>query len=55
MIGAAIVAALDDTTPTVDGFRFVLLEIETTSYQRDPDGLTKHAILTFHALIESTT
>lgn len=52
-IGAAILAALDDNPPTVEGFTCVICEIESISYLDDPDGETKHAVLTFHILLES--
>ncbi len=52
-LGAAIVAALDDNPPSVDGFTCVIFEIESINYLPDPDGETHHAILSFHALLES--
>jgi len=51
-IGAAIVAALDDQPLTVTGYTAVVFEIQNIQYLRDPDGLTRHAALSFRALID---
>lgn len=47
-----ILAALDDQPLTVDGFDVIVFEFERVDYLRDPDGLTRHAAITFHALIQ---
>lgn len=52
-IGAAIIAALDDQPPVVAGFTCVIFEIQSVNYLRDPDGETRHAALTFHALLQT--
>lgn len=52
-MGAAIVAALDDREMTVTGFTCVVFELQSVNYLRDPDGLTSHAALTFHALLQA--
>ncbi len=51
-IGAAIVNALDDKPLTVTSYTNVVFEIQNIQYLRDPDGLTRHAALTFRALIQ---
>lgn len=53
-IGAAIRAALDGAALVLDGHRLVDLTAESTGYLIDPDGLTKHAILSFRARTEPT-
>lgn len=50
-IAAAIVAKLDDKPLTVTGHDVVIMEHQGTQYLRDPDGLSRHAALTFHASI----
>jgi hypothetical protein len=51
-VSASIVDALDDQALTVDGFHLVVLEMQVLNYLRDPDGLTRHAALTFRALLQ---
>jgi hypothetical protein len=51
-IGAAIIAALDDVSLIVSGHTVVVFEIESVHYLRDPDGLTRHAALTFRGLLQ---
>lgn len=53
-IGKAISAALDDQELTVSGHHLVVFEIENIHYLRDPDGLTRHAALTFRGLLQPT-
>lgn len=52
-LGAAIVAALDDHPPTVTGFECVVFELQSVNYLRDPDGLTRHAAISFRALLQA--
>lgn len=54
-IGAAIVAALDDRPLTVDGFNVTVFELESARYLRDPDGLSRHGVITFRGLLEAST
>jgi len=52
-IAAAIVAALDDNeTLNVAAYNVVVFELSSIQYLRDPDGITRHAALTFRALID---
>lgn len=51
-IGAAIVSALDDRPLTVTGYTAVVFELQNIQYLRDSDGITRHAALTFRALID---
>lgn len=54
-ITAAIVDALDDQALTVAGFDVTVFELSSVQYLRDPDGLTRHAAITFRGLLESST
>lgn len=54
-IGAAIVAALDDKPLAVEGFNVTVFELAGAQYLRDPDGLTRHAAITFRGLLEAST
>ncbi len=51
-IGAAIVDALDDQELTVEGYTAVVVQIQNIHYLRDPDGITRHAALSFRVLID---
>lgn len=53
-IARAIVAKLDDQALDVAGFRVNVFELQDTQYLRDPDGKTRHAAITFRALLEAT-
>lgn len=48
----AIMDALDDQPLTLTGFAVVVFEHQSTQYLRDPDGLTRHAAITFRGLIQ---
>lgn len=50
-LAAAIVAALDDQPLAVTGQNVIVFEHRETRYLRDPDGLTRHAAITFRSLI----
>lgn len=39
----------------LDGHLLQLLRVESTQYLRDPDGITKHAAMTFRALTQPDT
>lgn len=54
-IAAAAIAALDDQALTVAGFNVTVFELSSVQYLRDPDGLTRHAAITFRGLLESST
>jgi Protein of unknown function (DUF3168) len=52
-ISGAIVTALNAAAlPLNGGYRLVLLEHDSTQFLIDPDGLTSHAVIVFHALID---
>jgi hypothetical protein len=51
-IAKAILALLDDQPMSLPGFTVVVFEVESVNYLRDPDGLTRHAAITFHSLIQ---
>ncbi len=53
-IAQAVVARLDDVDLIVEGFAVIVLEHQDTRYLRDPDGLTKHAAITFRSLLQPT-
>lgn len=48
-----ILAVLDDKPPPMDGYVAVIFELESIQYLRDPDGLTRHVAMTFHARIQA--
>lgn len=54
-IAAAVIDALDDQALTVTGFDVIVFELSGVQYMRDPDGLTRHAAITFRSLIERST
>jgi hypothetical protein len=47
-----ILAVLDDQAISIAGFSAVIFEFTSVAYLRDPDGLTRHASITFHGLIQ---
>lgn len=47
-----VMAALDEVAFSVTGFRLVVFEFQSVQYLRDPDGLTRHAAITFRGLLE---
>lgn len=50
-ITKAVLALLDDQPMTIPGFDVIVFEVEDIHYLRDPDGLSRHAPITFHAII----
>lgn len=54
-IGAAILATLDNASLSLeDNNRLITIDVEQVNYLPDPDGITKHAALTFRARTEPT-
>jgi hypothetical protein len=55
-IAGAIARALNENTVSI-GSDYALLQLvhQDTRYLDDPDGLSTHAVLTFHALIDGVT
>jgi hypothetical protein len=53
-IASQVLAALDDQTDelVVDGYLLVVFEFHEVRYVRDPDGITRHGIMTFHGLLQ---
>lgn len=54
-ITKAVLALLDDQPLSVPGFSVVVFEFESLNYLRDPDGLTRHAAITFRALVQPSS
>lgn len=52
-ISKAVVAALDDQPLTVTGYSAIVVEFNTINYLRDPDGITRHAAISFRFLIQA--
>ena len=52
-IAARVVKVIDQSLPVLDGFAVVSLDYEATNYLRDPDGLTRRAVITFNALVDA--
>jgi Protein of unknown function (DUF3168) len=50
-IAKRILALLDDVPLAVAGFDTVVFELQDLRYLRDPDGLTRHAAITFHGIL----
>lgn len=53
-LGAALIAALDEHELVLTGHSTVLNELEQVIYLNDPDGIVKHAAVTFRILTEPT-
>lgn len=53
-IAKRILQLLDDVPLAVAGFHAVVFEIQSVNYLRDPDGLTRHAAMTFHGVLTPT-
>lgn len=52
--GAVVTALNFADLPLNGGYRLVLIEHDNTQYLTDPDGLTSHSVILFHALIDET-
>ena len=50
-IAKEILAALDEVDFEVSGYNLVLFQVQDVQYMRDPDGLTRHAAITFHGML----
>lgn len=46
-----VLRLLDDRTLALSGFNTVVFEYQSVQYLRDPDGLTRHAAVTFHGIV----
>lgn len=51
-IAGAIVTALNGAPLVLTGFRCVSIEHDTTRHLGDPDGITSHSVIEFHAFID---
>lgn len=51
-IASALTARLHEADLTITGHRVLLIERGEQRFLRDPDGLTRHAVLTIRALTE---
>jgi hypothetical protein len=51
-IATLIRAGLNNAEIALTGHTLELLELDRTTYLRDPDGKTRHAVLTFRALTQ---
>ncbi len=51
-IADAVRTDLNNAEFALDGHTLESLEIERTQYLRDPDGITRHAVLSFRALTQ---
>lgn len=47
-----VLALLDDQPMVLTGFNVPVFEVESVNYLRDPDGLSRHASITFRTLIQ---
>lgn len=50
-IARQILAALDDVELVVTGFKTIVFEFQSVQYLKDPDGLSRHAAITFHGIL----
>lgn len=51
-IAGQVRSLLHDATLTLDDHELQQMLVDSTQYLRDPDGLTKHAAITFRALTQ---
>ncbi len=51
-VAAAVSDSIDDVAMTLTNHRCLLIQRENAIFRKDPDTLTRHAILTFKALTE---
>jgi hypothetical protein len=51
-IGAAVISALDDAALSDGTLTINSCNLEDAQYLDDPDGITKHGVLTFHILTD---
>jgi uncharacterized protein DUF3168 len=52
-ISKAVVAALDEFDLQVAGYLVVACQLNTVNYLRDPDGITRHAAISFRFLMQA--
>jgi hypothetical protein len=53
-IAGQVRSILQDSTMSLDDNELQLMTVDSEQFLRDPDGLTKHAALTFRALTQPT-
>ncbi len=54
-VSGAVVTALNFASLNLNnGYRLVLIEHDSTQYLLDPDGLTSHGVIVFHAFVDET-
>lgn len=51
-VAGQVRSLVNNATPALSGHHLVLLEWRDSQYLNDPDGLTKHVVMTFRALTE---
>lgn len=51
-VAGAVVDALNQKPLTVNGYRLVSIEHDTTQHMADPDGITSHSVIVFHAFVD---
>lgn len=51
-VAGAVVAALNQKPMTVNGYRLVSIEHDSTAHLLDPDGVTSHSVIVFHAFVD---
>lgn len=52
-IAGAVVRALNGAALTLaNGYRLVLIEHDNTQHLGDPDGITSHSVIVFHAFVD---
>jgi hypothetical protein len=55
-IAKQIVARLDDAEDlNVDGYDVIVFELQGVQHLRDPDGMTRHAAITFRTLVQPSS
>ncbi len=52
-LGAAIAADLDEKTFAMTGHRVVMCQLEQIAYLDDPDGITRHVVVTLRVVTET--
>ena len=51
-IAGAVVTALNGAPLALTGYRLVLIEHDNTQHLGDPDGITSHSVIVFHAFVD---
>lgn len=54
LLAKDVLRLLDDQPLSVSGFNLVVFEFQDVRYLNDPDGLTRHAAITFHSILTPT-